>query len=197
MDRWKALRILFTVACFVLFFFNSFQNAKQYFDHARTTTAKLQRRETARLPVITVCNYTGFKQNGSFAKTSDYLANTINPEDIFEMPLPELTPIYSRFLGRCYSHQSQERVINEEWSKPLRIRKDPMLRVFIHPRGHEMGHYFNYWPDPVPEHEFLADTATLDIQVVKNIFIKDHSCRDKDYTEHYRLTSKIQTLHLS
>ena len=150
----------------------------------------IERRETARLPVVTICNHTGFKQAGNFAKTSDYLKNTIEPKNIFKGEIPELKAIYGRFLGRCYAYRDKKRVKREEWGEPIQIQDDANLRIFIHPGGDETGHYLNYWQHPLAEFELIQDMAILDLQVVKKEFVSHGSCKEmkaEDGTK-YRLT---------
>ncbi len=187
MDKLKGAKCVITIACLALFFLNSFQNAQQYFQRDTTMTTKLRRQEKARLPVVTICNYTGFKQAGSFAKTSYFLENTIKPEEIFPEPMPELKVIYSRFLGRCYTYHNPKRVKTEDWGKPLEIKNDAMLRIYIHPQGYEVGHYFTYWPDPLTEFDFQPDTSIMDIQVRKNVFKREKHCKQEELGERYNL----------
>jgi hypothetical protein len=101
----KTFKVVFILLCFGLFFFNSLDNAKDYYSGETMVTSNNLMEKELSLPSFTFCNTSGFKSLNQYYTLMQYLENTMNASDIFmEPPSPPLKSIYSKHLGHCFTY---------------------------------------------------------------------------------------------
>ena len=88
--------------CLFSFSLHSFQTLLQFFSGSTTLITNFKKEETLKLPMITICNSSGFKNMERNIGFKDFLKNVVQPDDIFKYPLPDFRPIYGRYMGQCF-----------------------------------------------------------------------------------------------
>jgi hypothetical protein len=99
----RIAQLLAVLICLLLFLSNSLDNARSYFSGQTTLTENVEKLNNFTYPSLTFCNETGFKNIELNYNLSDYIKNTINIQEIFKQPIPEVRTTHSLYRGLCFT----------------------------------------------------------------------------------------------
>jgi hypothetical protein len=177
----RLLKVFVVVSC-ILAFFIELHDIWTHFHSGLTNTAvKTKYLKTMDMPIVTICAPIGFRRGDDIPLTYEELvSNTYNLTDFFHDSMIEklsneseytVTVLHSVYMGRCYSIDRIEKVIQNDYSMVLSFKNNLDVVAWVHEPGDELFLIYGMFSYPVTQIEIDVNNdrgmRAVDFQIVK------------------------------